>query len=186
LTEARKASSLRPMTSARVQGGFLLGFLVVLLLGCASTAPTSGVRRAGSQPGNSVALFLEFSEERDLPGMARLFGTADGDLAREAGNPLRCALRRMGSWFVLSRPCISWQDIEIRMNTIAVILSHESFRVTSENPVPGRRRPTSRIGVDLVQRGGRILRDVPFLVVNSRDGRWLIEEIGLERVTSGR
>jgi hypothetical protein len=159
---------------------------VTLLAGCASTAPTSGVRRAGSQPAIAVTQFLEFAEEGDLQAMARNFGTEGGDLARQAGNPIRCALRGIGSWFALSRTCISWQDIEIRMNTIAVILAHDSFRVASENPVPGRRRPTARIGVEVVQPGGGVVRDVPFLVVHARDGRWLVEEIGLERLTGGR
>jgi len=52
----------------------------------------------------------------------------------------------------------------------------------SESRVPGRVNPTTRIGVDLSFRG-RTVRDVPFVVVRTNDGRWFIEQIGLDRIT---
>ena len=54
--------------------------------------------------------------------------------------------------------------------------------ITSERLEPGRRHVTYRIGVDLT-REGQVIRDVPFLVVRTGSGSWLIEEIALERIT---
>ncbi|NNF26522.1 MAG: hypothetical protein HKN73_04760 [Gemmatimonadetes bacterium] len=43
--------------------------------------------------------------------------------------------------------------------------------------------PTTQITVDL-DLGPRNVRDVPFVVVQASGGSWLIEQIGLERLTS--
>jgi hypothetical protein len=156
-----------------------------VLSACASAPPTRSVGMAGVAPMLSVERFLQASNARDLDAMARIFGTERGALAERTGNPLSCGFRRVGSWVGLSRSCVSWQEIEIRMNTIAVILAHDDFQVRSEATVPGRTSPTTRIGVDLVQRGETVT-DVPFVVVRAGDGRWLVEEIGLDRAMSGR
>jgi hypothetical protein len=140
---------------------------------------------AGVAPMLSVERFLQAANSRDLEAMARIFGTERGALAEGTGNTFSCAFRRMGSWIGVSQRCLTWQQIEIRMNAIAAILAHDDFRVRSEASVPGRRSPTTRIGVDLVQPGGTV-PDVPFLVVRAGDGRWLVEEIGLDRITAGR
>ncbi len=165
----------------------LLAFLLALpvLGGCASAPPTGQVRMAGVAPMLSVERFLQAANVQDLEAMARIFGTADGALAEQTGGAFSCAFRRMGSWVGLSRSCVSWQEIEIRMHAISTILAHQDFRVRSESNVPGRRHPTTRIGVDLVQVAGTV-NDVPFVVVRAGDGRWMVEEIGLDRVTSGR
>lgn len=160
----------------------LCACVVVGLGGCASSGP-SGAPMAGPEPMLSVERFLLAANTGDLDAMARIFGTSAGPMADRAGSALGCGLRRMGSWLRLSRRCVSWQDIELRMNTIALILQHDDYRVRSENPVAGRRHPTRRVGVDL-QRGGQQFTDVPFVVVRSGEGRWLIEEIGLERITA--
>ena len=74
-------------------------------------------------------------------------------------------------------------DVELRMNAIALILKHEDFAIRTQNRVPGRERPTVRLGVDLTIRGA-LIDDVAFLVVQSNSGAWLIEEIDLVKVTS--
>jgi hypothetical protein len=45
--------------------------------------------------------------------------------------------------------------------------------------------PVLGVGVDLVQ-GSERYENVPFVVVETPGGRWLLEEIGLERVTGAR
>lgn len=166
-------------------------FLLLVIVGipalsaCVSARPIQQDRMAQVAPMLSVERFLQASNTRDLAAMARIFGTERGALAERTGTSFACGFRRIGSWIGLSRSCVSWQEIEIRMNTIAEILVHDDFQVRSEANVPGRRSPTTRIGVDLVQAGGTVT-DVPFVVVRARDGRWLVEEIGLDRVMSGR
>jgi len=140
---------------------------------------------AGPQPQLSVERFLQAANTRDLEAMARIFGTEDGPIADEAGSTLGCAFRRMGSWIGLSGRCTSWQQIELRMNTIAYILRHDDYRMRSETTVAGRRAPTTRVGVDL-EWGRERYQDVPFVVVRAGGGEWMIEEIGLERITGAR
>ncbi len=161
-----------------------LPVLLALLAGCASSGvPPS--QMAGPEPQPSVERFLQAANARDLDAMAGIFGTADGPIATRTGSSVGCAVRRMGSWIGLSERCMSWQDIEVWMDTVAYILRHDEFRMRSEDRVAGRAHPTTRVGVDLKQ-GQREFADVPFLVVQTSSGAWLVEEIGLERITSGR
>ena len=113
--------------------------------------------------------------------MARLFGTEDGPII-ETGGAFGCAFKRMGSWIGIGYRCSTLQEVELRMDAIAQILAHEDYTIRSEASVPGRMNPTSRIGVDM-RIGGRDIQDVPFVVVRSRDNRWLVQEIGLGRIT---
>lgn len=163
----------------------LLGVLMVMLplgpVGCATSG--SSPQMAGTQPQISVERFLQAANSRDLDAMARIFGTDEGPIADQARSGLGCAFRRVGSWLRLSSRCTSWQDIEIRMNTIAYILRHDRYQVRSESTVAGRQAQTIRVGVDL-EWGRESYPDVPFVVVQTREGRWLVQEIGLERITA--
>lgn len=69
------------------------------------------------------------------------------------------------------------------MNAIGLALEHQDYAIGAETQVPGRTHPTRRVGVTLT-RGARTFEDIPFLVVESRNGSWLIEEIGLDQMTS--
>ncbi|MEX0935303.1 MAG: hypothetical protein WD013_00265, partial [Gemmatimonadota bacterium] len=151
---------------------------VLLLVGSSACASASGPRpeqMAAVAPMLSVERFLQAANVRDLEAMARIFGTAGGPIADRAGNSFGCAFKRMGSWIGLGDPCLSWSEIELRMNVIAMILEHDVYRVRGEANVPGRGRPTTRIGVDL-ERGNQRYPDIPFVVVQTGDGRWLVEE----------
>ncbi len=157
--------------------------LALVLAGCASSGPPTP-RMAGGQPVVSVERFLQAANTGDLEAMARIFGTSAGPVAERLGNPVSCGLRRMGSWIRISERCTTWAEVELRMNAIALVLRHDVYRMRNEAPVPGRQRPTVRVGVDLEQ-GVNRYPDVPFVVVQARDGRWLVEQIGLERITQG-
>jgi hypothetical protein len=163
-------------------GTAALLFVALLVAGCASSSPTP--RMAGGQPMVSVERFLQAANTGDLEAMGRIFGNQQGSMAESMGNPFSCAFRRMGSWIRVSDRCVNRQELELRMNVIALILRHDTYRVRNESSVPGRTRPTVRIGVDL-DLGRERYSDVPFVVVQTRDGRWLVEQIGLERITQG-
>jgi len=158
-----------------------LALLILLVLPGCVTASAGSREMAAVAPMLSVERFLQAVNSQDLDAMARIFGTYDGPIA-DTGGTLGCAFRRMGSWIGFSRRCLTRVDVELRMNAIAIVLRHEDYQLVSERPVPGRQRPTSRVGVTLVRQGQQI-PDVPFVVVQSRNGRWLIEQIDLERVT---
>lgn len=157
--------------------------MVVLLATCTTRRVDSSREMAAVAPQLTVERFLQAANARDLEAMGRLFGTPDGPVG-DTGSPLGCAFKKIGSWFGFSDPCITRSEVELRLDAIAQILRHEDYRIVSESSVPGRAHPTTRVGVDLVQRGRRVT-DVPFVVVRSDEGSWLVQEIGLDRMTAG-
>ena len=136
-----------------------LALLATLAGGCTTqqVAPASaGVPGLG--PVLTVERFLQATSVKDLATMTALFGTHDGPIGG----------RR--------------EDTELRMNAIALALEHQDYEIGAETQVTGRTHPTRRIGVTLT-RGTSRFADVPFLVVESGNGSWLIEEIGLDQMT---
>lgn len=137
--------------------------LAAAALGCTTQvveSPRSAGAIAGVAPVLSVERFLQAVNAQDFDAMARIFGTVDGPVEGPA------------------------QEVELRMATIAQILRHQDYKIDSERMEPGRADPTRRVGVDLTI-GGRVIRDVGFLVVQTRAGTWMVEQIDLEKVTRG-
>ena len=132
-------------------------------------------------PALSVESFLQAVSAQDLDRMARLFGTASGPVA-DTGSTFGCMFKRIGSWIAISDRCARRQDVELRMNAIAMMLRHDDYRLGADSRVAGRDNPTTQIPVSLI-RGTREIGGVPFIVVQGPSGTWLIEEIGLEAVT---
>ena len=64
------------------------------------------------------------------------------------------------------------------------ILRHEDYRIVRQEMVAGRDIPTTRVVVTLTI-NGQLVNDVPFLVVQASGGRWLVQEVDLERVMAG-
>ncbi len=141
--------------------------LALTLAGCATQTVESGPPSAPAigeldvAPALVVERFLAAVNADEWEAMGRLFGTREGPFGDRN----------------------SREDVELRMNAIALILKHEDFEVRSQRRVPGRERTTMRLGIDLTIRG-QVIEDVPFLVVQSESGSWLIEEIDLVKVTS--
>ena len=94
-------------------------------------------------------------------------------------------LKKIGSWFGGSS-CTKKTDVEIRMDAIASILEHEDYRIVGENRVAGRTAPTRRVSVDMTMLRGQSVQAVPFVVVQASGGRWLVQEVDLQRVMSAR
>jgi hypothetical protein len=155
---------------------------LLLAVACTTTRVESPGGMAAVAPVMSVEGFLQAANARDLHAMGRLFGTEDGPII-ETGSTLGCAFKKMGSWIGIGGRCLTVQEVEVQMDLIARVLRHEDYAIASEADVPGRVNPTRRIGVDLTI-GSEVVRDVPFVVVRTSEGRWLIEEIGLEKVTT--
>jgi len=127
----------------------------------------------------SVERFLQAANQRDVQAMGNLFGTEKGPVM-DTGSPLGCAFKKIGSLFG-GRSCVKKTDVEIRMDAIASILAHQDYRIVREDRVPGRQAPTTRVLVDLTVQGAPV-RGVPFVVVQSDEGRWLVQEVDLARV----
>lgn len=146
--------------------GLLLGVLVFLPAcggSAARTSDASGSRSADAAPGLAPAMiierFLRAANQNDLDTMASLFGTSDGSISR------------------------SWprKEADERMFLLASLLRHTDYTIAAERIVPGRREEATQIDVRLVVATGPV--QVPFTMVRTRDRQWLIEQVGIERVT---
>jgi hypothetical protein len=169
------------MTGFRNLGMLILA--VVVAAGCTTTIvrddPTAPVAAQ-----LSVERFLQAANQRDVRAMGYLFGTRDGPWM-ETGSTFGCAFKKIGSWFG-GTACRKERDIEVQMDAIASILGHEDYRVVREERVPGRLAPTRRVLVDMTVQGDPV-PEVPFEVVQTDEGRWLIQSVDLEHVmTRGR
>jgi hypothetical protein len=127
----------------------------------------------------SVERFLQAANQRDVRAMGNLFGTKDGPVM-DTGGKLGCAFKKIGSVFG-GQSCVKKTDVEIRMDAIASILAHDDYRIVGEDRVAGRLAPTTRVLVDMTVQG-RPVAAVPFVVVQTDEGRWLVQEVDLARV----
>ena len=165
-----------------VRACLVVALTLLVTSGCTQQVPrASGV--VAVAPMLSVERFLQASNARDYEAMARLFGTPDGPIS-DTGGTFGCAFKKIGSWVGLGSRCVRFEEVELRMATIAEVLRHQDYKIASERLEPGRSTVTNRVGVDLT-RQGEVIRDVPFLVVRTGSGSWLIQEIELNRLTGG-
>lgn len=149
-----------------------------LASGCATRVPLPpGGDETGAR--SAVEHFLEAANRRDLQALARMFGTLQGPVADTGA--LQCGLRRLASWLAMAEPCPDLRAVELRMHTIATLLSHDGYEVVDGARVPGREPFVTRIAVDM-RRGSRVYRDVGFVVVPQSSG-WLVEAVELEKIT---
>lgn len=154
----------------------------LLVTGCATQSGPVAVAPVAAQL--SVERFLQAANQRDVVSMGRLFGTADGSLM-ETGSTFGCFFKKIGSWFGGSS-CTRRTDVELRMDAIASIIRHVDYRIVREEPVAGRVAPTRRVIVDMTMPENRTASGVPFVVVQTGEGRWLVQEVPLEQVMAAR
>lgn len=145
--------------------------------GCASQAGPTEVAPVAAQL--SVERFLEAANARDVQTMGRLFGTSSGPLG-DTGGTFGCFFKKIGSWFG-GTACTRRVEVELRMDAIASVVRHEDYRIVREEPVAGRNSPTRRVLVDMTV-SGRAVSAAPFVVVQTGEGRWLVEEVPLETI----
>ena len=127
----------------------------------------------------SVERFLQAANQRDVEAMGRLFGTASGPVG-DTGGTFGCFFKKISSWFGGSS-CARRVEVEVRMDAIANIVRHEDYTIVREEPVAGRTSPTRRVLVNM-DMGGRAVTGAPFVVVQTSEGRWLVEEVPLEAI----
>lgn len=166
------------------------GISKVGLLALALTVPTACTRYVVETPAAavgaqlSVERFLQAANQRDVEAMGRLFGTHDGS-AMETGGTFGCMFKKIGSWFGGSS-CVRREEVEIRMDAIASVLQHRDYRIVEERRVAGRTVPTTQIMVNMTTDMGANVPAVPFEVVRTDGGRWLVQRVDLERVMAAR
>jgi hypothetical protein len=72
------------------------------------------------------------------------------------------------------------------MDAIASILQHEDYRILSESRVAGRKDPTTRVIVNMTTQQGLTVAALPFDVVQTSEGNWLIQQVDLQLVMAAR
>ena len=149
-------------------------------MGCGGP-PQAAAPEPGRDPARTVEAFLDAAARRDHAAMAGLFGTGTGPIGEQGGG-VGCAVRRLGSWLGLGERCLAAAEIALRMDLMARILAHASYRMGTAVEVVGHGRPASRVEVALDVGGGRVVA-VPFVVIRADNGRWLVTEVELERLT---
>ena len=160
----------------------------------AADAPTpafsasSAVLASPGEPSKAVTGFLDAADRRDHAAMAQLFGTWEGPAA-DTGGSFACALRKLGSWLRVSTGCPTPEDVELRMDLMARILAQAEYDVRGEAPVAGRERRAMQVVVAATptgagpNAGAASVVEVLFVVVQSSDGRWRVQEVALDRLT---
>ncbi|MFV2006241.1 MAG: hypothetical protein ACC667_02285 [Longimicrobiales bacterium] len=159
----------------------LLSLAALLVSGCASSRVRTN-QPASVAPQLAVERFLQAVNARDLVSMSRIFGTTSGPIG-DTGSTFGCFWKKI-SVIVGGDSCVKWRDVELRMDVISEILSHEDYRITSERSVAGRDVRTIRLGVTLVKSGGRRIPDVGFTLVPAGGSRWFLQEIELVKITN--
>ena len=151
--------------------------MAVFVSACTTQSAPSEVAPVAAQL--SVERFLQAANDRDVQAMGRLFGTSSGPLG-DTGSTFGCFFKKIGSWFG-GNACTRRVDVELRMDAIASVVQHQDYRIVREEPVAGRTSPTRRVLVNL-EMEGRQVSGAPFVVVQTGEGRWLVEEVPLERI----
>jgi hypothetical protein len=146
------------LSAARFAG---LVFGLALLSACAGSTSRAGMDTSVG-PALTVERFLRATNQNDLDTMASLFGNRDGSVTRV--------------W--------SKKEVDERMLIFSSVLRHTDYAIMGEEIVAGRRDEATQLNVRMVIQGDTL--QVPFTMVRTANQNWLIENIGIERVTRGR
>lgn len=156
--------------------------VVAALVACSSNPPartSAGPGGEGVAPALTVERFLQAANSvaqlstagasssaqmaDEMETMARLFGTARGSVLR----------------------LYPRDEVEQRMFILARMLQHHDYRLGGERAVPGRAGSAVQVMVDIQPRAGSDPVSLPFTVVRTSRGEWLIEKIDVEKLTRG-
>jgi|SRR5687767_7975736 len=115
-----------------------------------------------SSVGASLALerFLAAANGKDLTGMSNLFGTKTGPIIKRDEKA----------------------QVETQMHLLATVLRHDDFKIEGEEIVPGRRSDATLLNVNIIK--GKQATLVPFVMVRTNDGHWIVECFEIERLTA--
>lgn len=130
---------------------------------CVNRVEHAAVPPSAADPAVAGALvieqFLRAANTRDYTTMSRLFGTKEGPIVDRYDS----------------------RQVDQRMLALAALLEHEDYSIRGTAPVPSRGDGARRMFVRMKVRGREV--DVPYTIVRSDAGGWLVEQIDLERVT---
>lgn len=141
-----------------------LALMIAAAAGCTTkTVPAPTGPASAVAPALVVEQFLRAANANDLDTMSRLFGTVEGPIVERD----------------------TQQQVDDRMFALASVLRHQDYSLEGEQLVPGRRDVATQLLVRMVLPDGRSTV-VPFTLVYSAGRTWLIEQIGIEKITNLR
>jgi hypothetical protein len=139
--------------------------LLLALVACGGGSGSSGAVVPGvapapaGAPADAVERFMRLLAAKDYLQMGHLFGTAEGPITSRDPQ----------------------QQVERRMYAIASILANDRFVIRGGQGIPGRGPEVTQLTVQITQHGQA--KDVPFVVVRTASGGWLVEQVDLQAVT---
>ena len=131
----------------------LLSALALAACGGSSAAP--GAVKPSETPDATVTSFLRAVADSNLTAMSQLWGTPEGPAAET---------KKPDQW-------------EKRVELMQLYLKHDAARVVASGPETGGGENRHTVTVELARHG--CIRQVPFTVVRSNRGGWLVNEIEL-------
>lgn len=137
-----------------------LALLALVLAACASSPRVPEAGPGAPAPSAAVERYLRLANERSYAEMAWVFGTREGPYARQ----------------------VPPRDAELLMALHSCLLRHERSAIRDERPVPGTTGEAVNYSVLLTREGWE--GSVPFRVVRGPEGRWFVEDVALQTLTS--
>lgn len=144
--------------------------IAALLAGGCSTHSTNQSGSSNVAPQLVVEQFLravngtfesnDAVRNNSLETMARLFGTREGSIMKR--DPRK--------------------DVDQRMFALASILRHDDYAIGNQQLIPGRQNEAIRLMVNM--KFGTRSVGVPYTMVKTTKGDWLVEQIDVEPITS--
>jgi hypothetical protein len=132
------------------------------LAACGGPRMQAGRTPASESPGPALTVerFLGAANANDLGTMTQLFGTTDRNIVELEGQT----------------------RAEQRMYILASLLRHDDWSIVGQQTVPGRMIDATDLLVEITRADQSVT--VPFLVVRTEEGGWIIERIEVEPLTS--
>ncbi|HKJ91773.1 MAG TPA: hypothetical protein VJ957_01340 [Longimicrobiales bacterium] len=138
----------------------MLAFVAITQASCAHqlvrSSPISAV-----EPSLVAERFLRAVNANDIQTMAHLFGTKDGSIVRKEKT----------------------DEVQKRMFILASLLHHDDYRIEGNQIVPGRLDDAIQLNVRMWFGQRQVV--LPFVMVRSKRSGWLVEQIGVDRLTEG-
>lgn len=141
----------------------------VMLLALLLTAQAACVRKpVQRQPAVSsvaptlvVERFLRAVNANDVQTMARLFGTRDGSILNR------------------EKP----DEVQKRMFILASLLHHDNYQMEGNQIVPGQLSDAIQLNVRMWFGERQVV--LPFTLVRTKKDAWMVEKIGVDRLSEG-
>ncbi|MEJ2216327.1 MAG: hypothetical protein P8099_06900 [Gemmatimonadota bacterium] len=139
----------------------LLTVLLILQTACVHRPVPTQPNVSTVAPTLVVERFLRAVNANDVQTMARLFGTKDGSIVNMEKS----------------------DEVQQRMFILASLLHHDDYRIEGNQIVPGRLNDAIQLNVRMWFGERQVV--IPFLMVRAKKDAWLVEKIGVDRLSEG-